>query len=165
MTWSFPDVYLVVSDEVFSAIALEVNPLIFKAYSVENQKSTKETSKRLDQLGAGNGQPTLEGLEHASMFTYYSEYREGLESAGLNIFRWSSYFPRLPIYKPALYYPRCLLKQIFYSLEINHNHNQSEYNPINRERYKLDSVNQLEEVADRDECEHECTNKSNDEER
>lgn len=93
MTWSFPDGYLIVSDEVFSSMASEIAPLNFKAYSVEDQKSTKATSMLLEQLelgneqlGAENRQLKLEGLEHAPMSTYYADYREGLESAGLNIF-------------------------------------------------------------------------------
>jgi putative ABC transport system permease protein len=86
MTWGFPDVYLVVSDEVFSNMASEVDPFIFKVYSVENQKSAKETSMKLEQLGAVDRQPDLEILDYPQVFTYYSEYREGLESAGLDIF-------------------------------------------------------------------------------
>lgn len=74
--WSYPDFVMIVSDQLFSEIATTIPPVTLKAYKVENEKTTKETNAKLQQLAS-------EGMY---LTTYYDSYRKGLESGGLNLF-------------------------------------------------------------------------------
>jgi len=77
LNWSYPDFCLVISDTLFNKIAKQITPLTYKAYKVENEQTSKETSDKLTQLADEKG---------IQVMTFYSVYREGLESGGLNLF-------------------------------------------------------------------------------
>ncbi|MFE8698316.1 ABC transporter permease [Cytobacillus sp. FJAT-53684] len=74
LPWSYPDFYLIVNDEVFDEIAQLKAPIVYHAYKVEDHKTTEMTAKQ------------LLSLETEQMYTYYKEYKEGLEMSGVNLF-------------------------------------------------------------------------------
>ncbi|WP_257348441.1 ABC transporter permease [Pseudalkalibacillus decolorationis] len=76
MSWSYPDVYVVVSDSMYTDIENQLTPIIFKAYDVADQKDTKETSGKLNKLAT----------EENQLSTFYTGYKEGLEGTGLFLF-------------------------------------------------------------------------------
>lgn len=77
LRWGYPDFYIIVSEEMFEHLAKQVQPLTYKVYKVENEKATKETSEQLLQL---------QDAPDAQMMTVYKQYKNGLESAGLDLF-------------------------------------------------------------------------------
>lgn len=77
LNWSYPDFSLVVSDTLFIQIAKQIPPLTYKAYKVNSEETSKETSDQLTQLAEAKG---------LQMMTFYSVYRGGVESGGLNMF-------------------------------------------------------------------------------
>jgi putative ABC transport system permease protein len=77
LPWTYPDFYIVVNDEVFQEVAKQTTPFNYKAYMVENHKTTETTAKTLMNLSVA---------EKAKMTTYYKEYKEGVELSGLNLF-------------------------------------------------------------------------------
>ncbi|WP_142300987.1 hypothetical protein [Bacillus sp. 7884-1] len=62
---------------MFDHLAKQVKPLRYKAYKVEVEKTTKETSDQLLKLREA---------EDAQLTTIYEEYKDGLESAGMDLF-------------------------------------------------------------------------------
>ncbi|MFB6467457.1 FtsX-like permease family protein [Cytobacillus sp. Hz8] len=89
MAWTYPDFYIVVTDQIYNQIAKQVKPSIFKAYQVKNQKTTKETSDRLEKLDTSENQKvTFFNMykTDSKISTYYTVYRAGVEETGLNIF-------------------------------------------------------------------------------
>ncbi|MGG1517654.1 ABC transporter permease [Paenibacillus oryzisoli] len=78
LPWGFPDLCLVVSDSRFASLVQAVNAevVVYKAYTVKNQGSTKASTE------------TLMGLKtnENDFSSYYYQYRMNLESAGLNVF-------------------------------------------------------------------------------
>jgi putative ABC transport system permease protein len=77
LRWNYPDFYVIVSDEMFDHLAKQVKPLRYKAYKVEVEKTTKETSDQLLKLREA---------KDAQLTTIYKEYKDGLESAGMDLF-------------------------------------------------------------------------------
>lgn len=76
LNWSFPDFMVVISDEAFEELSRQSAPAVYKAYKVEREASMKQTSERLYALDEGLRKPP----------SFYTEYRDGLESAGINLF-------------------------------------------------------------------------------
>ncbi|RKN80575.1 ABC transporter permease [Paenibacillus ginsengarvi] len=76
LNWSFPDFMVVISDKAFGEIARETAPIVFKAYKVDREASMKQSTERLYALDE----------ELRRVPTYYTQYREGLEKAGINLF-------------------------------------------------------------------------------
>ncbi len=77
LRWNYPDFYVIVSDQTFDQLSKQVKPLIYKVYKVKDEKNTKETSKKLLKL---------EGAKEAQVITIYKEYKNGLQSAGMDLF-------------------------------------------------------------------------------
>lgn len=76
LNWSFPDYMVVISDKTFGEIARETAPVVYKGYKVEHEVSMKLSTERLYALDE----------ELQRLPTYYTKYREGLETAGINLF-------------------------------------------------------------------------------
>lgn len=74
LPWSYPDFYLIINDEDFEELAQMNVPIAYHAYKVENHKTTEMTAKQ------------LLSLDMDKMYTYYKEYKEGLEASGVNLF-------------------------------------------------------------------------------
>ncbi|WP_306008700.1 ABC transporter permease [Bacillus sp. MMSF_3353] len=72
--------YIVVDDAMFNLVAKQVSPITYKAYKVEDEKTTDETSKIVMKLA---GQDT-------HMRTFYEEYKKIKALAGMKIFVVSS---------------------------------------------------------------------------
>ncbi|TNJ67040.1 ABC transporter permease [Paenibacillus hemerocallicola] len=76
LNWSFPDYMVIVSDEAFEDMSRQIAPIVYKAYKIAREQSMKQTSERLYALDA----------ELRKLPTFYTEYRKGLEEAGINLF-------------------------------------------------------------------------------
>ncbi len=78
LPWGFPDVCVVVSDALYDELAKSKSyeSVTYKGYKVTGEGTSKETSTALMAMKT----------EASQMSTYYSQYRQNLESAGLNIF-------------------------------------------------------------------------------
>jgi putative ABC transport system permease protein len=76
VNWSSPDFNVVISDSMFADIAKQVKPTIYKAYKVENEKTTKETTNKLMKF-------VEKDLELSS---FYTAYQTELQSSGVDIF-------------------------------------------------------------------------------
>ncbi|MDQ0917900.1 ABC transporter permease [Paenibacillus sp. V4I5] len=76
LPWGFPDLSFIVSDSLYTKLLQGSESVTYKAYKVNDQQTTKETSKALIKLKTDKNE----------MSTYYYQYRQGLESAGMNIF-------------------------------------------------------------------------------
>ncbi len=76
LSWRYPDAYIVLSDELYSEMENQIQPVAYKTYQVEDQKNTELTSNQLNQLG----------FNELQLSTFYKVYKRGLESAGQNIF-------------------------------------------------------------------------------
>ncbi|WP_040205696.1 ABC transporter permease [Neobacillus jeddahensis] len=74
--WVSPDIYVVVSDRLYTDIAKQVKPFVYQAYKVKNEKSTIETAKKLEKLLA----------KDTELSTFYTMYTKELESSGIDIF-------------------------------------------------------------------------------
>ncbi|RTE06220.1 ABC transporter permease [Paenibacillus whitsoniae] len=78
LPWGFPDLCLVVSDSRFASLGqtAHAKAVMYKAYTVKNQGSSKASTE------------TLMGLKTKDndFSSYYYQYRLNLESAGLNVF-------------------------------------------------------------------------------
>ncbi|WHY19382.1 ABC transporter permease [Paenibacillus sp. G2S3] len=72
--------YLVVDDMIFSNIAEQVRPIVYKAYKVENEKTTKETSEFLMKLANKDTQ----------MRTFYDKNKLFQSLSGMKMFVVSS---------------------------------------------------------------------------
>ncbi|MGF9975277.1 FtsX-like permease family protein [Viridibacillus arvi] len=72
--------YLVVDDKMFSKMAEHFPPITYKAYEVENEKTTKETSNTLQKLSDENMQ----------MLAYYEKYTSIQAFTGMKMFIVSS---------------------------------------------------------------------------
>ncbi|MCR8658667.1 FtsX-like permease family protein [Paenibacillus endoradicis] len=72
--------YLVVDDTMFHSITEQVSPITYKAYKVENEKTTKETSENLMKLGENDTQ----------IRTFYDRYKLFQALSGMKIFVVSS---------------------------------------------------------------------------
>lgn len=72
--------YIVVDDAMFDSVAKQVNPITYKAYKVEDEKTTKETSDILMKLAG----------EDTQMRTFYQEYKKIKALTGMKIFVVSS---------------------------------------------------------------------------
>lgn len=68
--------YIVVDDAMFDSVAKQVNPITYKAYKVEDEKTTKETSDILMILAG----------EDTQMRTFYQEYKKIKALTGMKIF-------------------------------------------------------------------------------
>ncbi|TYP73025.1 FtsX-like permease family protein [Paenibacillus methanolicus] len=76
MNWSFPDLIVVVSEELYGEFARQSAPAIYKAYKVEDERSARATSEALLGLDA----------KEAELTVHYAEYRGILEAGGVNLF-------------------------------------------------------------------------------
>jgi putative ABC transport system permease protein len=76
LSWSYPDILIVVSDSLFIDVAKQVKPLLYKVYKVKNEETAQSTAEQLEKLNS----------EPAKLTSYYSIYKKGLEDAGLGIF-------------------------------------------------------------------------------
>ncbi len=72
----FPDFFVVVSDTIYNEAAKQATPMIYKAYKVKDQGTTKATSERLKQMDS----------EAIKMTSFYQKHKEGVEIAGMDIF-------------------------------------------------------------------------------
>nr|WP_232243130.1 FtsX-like permease family protein [Paenibacillus sp. GSMTC-2017] len=72
--------YLVIDDTTFNGIAGQLSPLIYKAYKVEDEKTTKETSDVLMTLAA----------KETEMRTFYERYKHLQKFTGMKMFVVSS---------------------------------------------------------------------------
>ncbi|UHA71870.1 FtsX-like permease family protein [Paenibacillus sp. 481] len=72
--------YLVVDDSMFNRIADQVSPITYKAYTVDDEQTTKETSELIMKLAG----------DDAQMMTFYDEYTELKAFTGMKIFVVSS---------------------------------------------------------------------------
>ncbi|WP_081144019.1 FtsX-like permease family protein [Bacillus cereus] len=72
--------YIVVDDAMFNLVAKQVSPITYKAYKVEDEKTTEETSKIVMKLA---GQDT-------HMRTFYERYKKIKALTGMKIFVVSS---------------------------------------------------------------------------
>ncbi len=78
LPWTYPDFYLIVSDEAYGQLGSVVETeILYKGYKVENHKASEVTSNIL---------LNLEISEDKKMYTYYNEYKKGLEMSGVNLF-------------------------------------------------------------------------------
>lgn len=77
LPFNFPDFYVIVSDDMFAELAKQMDPLTYKAYEVENEETTKATSKKLTKLIGGDFQTSS---------SFYTEYKEGKEGNALTLF-------------------------------------------------------------------------------
>lgn len=77
LPFDYPDFYVIVSDQTFNEFASKVEPLAYKVFEVQDEKTTEATSKKLDELIG-------EDFQAASSF--YLEYKEGKEGNALNLF-------------------------------------------------------------------------------
>ncbi|WLD94327.1 ABC transporter permease [Alkalihalobacillus sp. AL-G] len=77
VSWSYPDVYIVISDSVFADIENQLTPIVYKAYEVAGEKDIKITTERLTKLASE---------EKNQLTSFYTEYKEGLEGKGLYLF-------------------------------------------------------------------------------
>lgn len=72
--------YIVIDNEMFDSVAKQVSPITYKAYKVEDEKTTKETSE-IVMILAGND---------THMRTFYEEYKKIKALTGMKIFVVSS---------------------------------------------------------------------------
>lgn len=72
--------YLIVDDKIFNDIAKQVSPITYKAYKVEDEKTTVETSDILMKLTGKDTQ----------MHTFYESYKSLKAFTGMKIFQVSS---------------------------------------------------------------------------
>jgi putative ABC transport system permease protein len=75
LSWLYPDLVVVVSDELFASQA-EADSVIYKAYEVEGEKSSKASYMALSE--------TLR--EEHRLTSYYYTYKSGLEETGVVTF-------------------------------------------------------------------------------
>jgi putative ABC transport system permease protein len=76
LSWLYPDLVVVISDELFTSQAAEAAPVIYKAYEVEGEKSSKSSYMALSK--------TLR--EEHKLTSYYYTYKSGLEETGVVTF-------------------------------------------------------------------------------
>ncbi|UKS30848.1 ABC transporter permease [Paenibacillus sp. HWE-109] len=78
LPWGFPDLCFIVSDSLFARLqqGAGFELLTYKAYQVKDQQTTERTSDALMKLKTNQNH----------MSSYYYQYRQGIESAGMNIF-------------------------------------------------------------------------------
>jgi putative ABC transport system permease protein len=76
LSWSYPDILVIVSDTLFTNIAKQAPPVTYKVYKVTGQETARATSAQLKELDS----------EGTVITSYYSIYRHNLEDAGLGIF-------------------------------------------------------------------------------
>ncbi|MBZ2174327.1 FtsX-like permease family protein [Schnuerera sp. xch1] len=76
INWSYPDVMIVVSDEVYNKIEAQSSTVDYVGYVVEGQKATKKTTNALAEIKT----------PESKLSTFYTEYRLGIEGAAFNVF-------------------------------------------------------------------------------
>ncbi|MDR6553420.1 ABC transporter permease [Paenibacillus qinlingensis] len=76
LPWSFPDACFIVSDSLYAQLAPGSDEVVYKGYVVKDQSSTKVTSDTLMKLKS----------DQNGMSSYYFQYRQNMESAGMDIF-------------------------------------------------------------------------------
>ena len=77
LPWGYPDVCFIISDSQFENMSISSAEVVtYKAYSVDHQQTTKEASAAL------MGMKT----EKSGMSTYYSQYRQNVETSVINVF-------------------------------------------------------------------------------
>jgi putative ABC transport system permease protein len=76
LSWFAPNIYVVVSNTFFEDMAKQIIPFSYQAYKVKDEKTTKETSKKLMKLNE----------KDTELSTFYTAYTKELESSGIDIF-------------------------------------------------------------------------------
>lgn len=76
LPWSFPDLVFIVSDSLYAKLLPGADEVTYKGYVVKDQGSTKLTSDTLMKLKT----------DQNGLSTYYFQYRQNMEGAGLDIF-------------------------------------------------------------------------------
>lgn len=77
LPFDYPDFFVIVSDEWFKQLAKQTTTLTYKAYEVEDEKTTEAVSSKLATLIDGDFQV------HSS---FYTVYKEGKEGSAMNLF-------------------------------------------------------------------------------
>ncbi|OCT11418.1 hypothetical protein A8709_07035 [Paenibacillus pectinilyticus] len=76
LPWGFPDIVFIVNDGLYAKLLPSSEEVTYKGYVVKDQGTTKMTSASLMKLKT----------DRNDMSSYYYQYRQGMESAGLDIF-------------------------------------------------------------------------------
>jgi putative ABC transport system permease protein len=76
LPWGFPDLVFIVSDSLYAKLLPGSEEVMYKGYIVKDQGSTKLTSDTLMKLKT----------DQNGLSTYYFQYRQNMEGAGLDIF-------------------------------------------------------------------------------
>ncbi|OZB98492.1 ABC transporter permease [Paenibacillus sp. XY044] len=76
LPWGYPDMCIIISDSLFSQLSKSIGTITYNSFKVSGQETTKETSTALAKL-AGEG---------TGMATFYQQYRQNVENAGINVF-------------------------------------------------------------------------------
>ncbi len=76
INWHYPDIMIVVSDNVFQQISEQRPPHHYVGYIAANQKTAKETADALAVIAT----------EESKLSSFYTEYRLGIEDAAFNVF-------------------------------------------------------------------------------
>lgn len=77
LSWSYPDFFVIVHDDVFKDMAVEKQPIVYKVYQVEDQKSAEDISEKLF---------AMERAEEAGVKSFFREYNAAMQISGLNLF-------------------------------------------------------------------------------
>ncbi|WP_071392839.1 ABC transporter permease [Bacillus tuaregi] len=77
LPFDYPDFFVVVSDELFSIVSEKMEPFIYQAYEVEDEKTTEATALKLE--------PYI-GEDFQVSSSYYIAYKKGKEGNALNLF-------------------------------------------------------------------------------
>ncbi|MCH1624496.1 ABC transporter permease [Ferdinandcohnia quinoae] len=77
LPFDYPDFFVIVDDEIFNEAAKQRTPLVYKAYEVEDEKTTEVTSMKLR---------ALIGEDFQVPSAYYLDYKSGKEGNALNLF-------------------------------------------------------------------------------
>src|SRR5690554_1441588 len=76
INWSYPDVMIVVNDDVYKKIEAQSLTVDYVGYVVKDQKTTKKTANALAAIKT----------PQSKLSTFYTEYRLGIEGAAFNVF-------------------------------------------------------------------------------
>lgn len=76
VSWEYPDFYAVVSDGTFASFAAQTEPVVYKLYLVEGERSAAETTNK---LAVWSGEP-------AGLQSYRDVYYRERQSNGLDLF-------------------------------------------------------------------------------
>jgi putative ABC transport system permease protein len=86
LTWAYPDFYIIVNDDVFQELAKDTKTLLYKAYEVEKEQDTKQTTEKLMAMNSEEANVFSRDKDTTQIFAYYMIYQENLEKSALNIF-------------------------------------------------------------------------------